>query len=111
MKTFEGRAKRYQSITWHFQIPRIRQVGLARHPLKRAAFPSGHRRHTACVQFVASVRVRSTLAVRGGLKGAKGPSPDPDLDLIVNAGVKIPRFAGEKIHQCCWQEGPEVGAY
>jgi hypothetical protein len=29
----------------------------------------------------------------------------------VNAGVKIPRFAGEKIHQCCWQEGPELGAF
>ena len=29
----------------------------------------------------------------------------------VNAGVKIPRFAGEKIHQCCWQEGPELGTF
>ena len=30
---------------------------------------------------------------------------------LVNAGVKIPRFAGEKIHQCCWQEGPELGTF
>jgi hypothetical protein len=29
--------------------------------------------------------------------------------LDVNAGAKIHRFAGAKIHQRCWQEGPRTG--
>jgi hypothetical protein len=29
----------------------------------------------------------------------------------VNAGVKIHRFAGEKIHQRCWQKAAELLAF
>ena len=29
----------------------------------------------------------------------------------VNAGAKMRRLAGAKIHRRCWQEGPELGAF
>ena len=32
-------------------------------------------------------------------------------DATVNAGAKMHRLAGAKIHQRCWQEAPELGAF
>ena len=34
-----------------------------------------------------------------------------DPDAFVNAGAKMRRLAGAKIHRRCWQEGPELGAF
>jgi len=38
-------------------------------------------------------------------------STESDLEAAVNAGAKIHRFAGAKIHRRCWQEGPELVAF
>src|SRR4051794_12448284 len=51
-----------------------------------------------------------------GSLGVLAPSRVPeavvaDLVQAVNAGAKMHRFAGAKMHQGCWQKGPELGAF
>ena len=42
----------------------------------------------------------------------RGISPETMVPLVfVNAGAKMGRLAGAKIHRRCWQEGPELGAF
>ena len=57
------------------------------------------------LRLVTPATVNRTVAPR------RRPNADLRTREYINAGAKIHRLAREKIHQQCWQKGPEFGIF